>query len=412
MSAEKFKKNLLEGEENFDPKAWDELAKKLDQVMPVAKKSLFTKSNILITSTFVSLAVLGIYIISSDKKENNETKITNNTILEEENESKDLISEDLHEKSISKKVISGTEINSKSNKIENLNEFETELVSRGSEVVNQENKNLVENYSEKKQEYKSVEFKLPKFKENYCLLEEVEIKNENPIQIYLLNENEEILSEIPAGKSKNVKLKKKGIHYLKYTLNDIKSTEKIFIVNQGKELDFTIENEVIYENGLPYIQLVAKNFNSSYKWSSDKGLFTSDEDKTKLRVLEKGKYSVRLEDLDKNACSSSKTESIFIEEDYNLLAPTAFIPTDIDPRNNRFMPLALTKRAVQFELIIIDPKINRVVFKSNSAENAWDGTDMNSGEQVQSNKSFIWKVSLKNPEINEKSEYIGTIVRM
>jgi hypothetical protein len=412
MSAEKFKKNLLEGEENFDSKAWDELAKKLDQVMPVAKKSIFSKTYILITSTFVSLAVLGIYIISSDKKENNEIKTTNNTILEEEKESKEIISKDLQDDNASKKKISEIEINSKSNKIENLDEFETEFISHDSEMENQENKNLVENHSEKKQEYKSAEFKLPKFKENYCLLEEVEIKNENPIQIYLLNENEEILSEIPAGKSKNVKLKKKGIHYLKYTLNDIINIEKIFVVIKGKELDFTFENQVIYEKGLPYIQLVAKNFNSSYKWSSDKGLFTSDEDKTKLRVLEKGKYSVRLEDLDKNACSLSKTESIFIEEDYNLLAPTAFIPTDIDPRNNRFMPLALTKRAVQFELIIIDPKINRVVFKSNSAENAWDGTDMNSGEQVQSNKSFIWKVSLKNPEINEKSEYLGTIVRM
>ena len=42
----------------------------------------------------------------------------------------------------------------------------------------------------------------------------------------------------------------------------------------------------------------------------------------------------------------------------------------------------------------------------------WDGIDRNTGKLVDENKSFVWKVILENPEINEKPEYIGTVVRL
>jgi hypothetical protein len=101
-----------------------------------------------------------------------------------------------------------------------------------------------------------------------------------------------------------------------------------------------------------------------------------------------------------------------VREDYNLLAPTAFRPSSNDPRNNHFMPFALTQRSTGFELMIIDPETGRTVFKSTSAENAWDGTDMNSEQADKVNKSYIWKVKLIQPERGEKSEYSGTILRM
>jgi len=37
---------------------------------------------------------------------------------------------------------------------------------------------------------------------------------------------------------------------------------------------------------------------------------------------------------------------------------------------------------------------------------------MNTGELVEENKSYVWKVVLQNPEKGESPEYMGTIVRL
>ena len=76
------------------------------------------------------------------------------------------------------------------------------------------------------------------------------------------------------------------------------------------------------------------------------------------------------------------------------------------------MPMALTVRDVQFNMIIIDPKSGNVVFETNNASNGWDGIDKNTGQMTRPNTAYIWKVVLQNPEPGERSEYSGTITRL
>jgi len=51
-------------------------------------------------------------------------------------------------------------------------------------------------------------------------------------------------------------------------------------------------------------------------------------------------------------------------------------------------------------------------FESTDATLPWDGIDRRFGKMADSNKAYVWKVTLSEPKAGEKSEYMGTVVRM
>ena len=106
----------------------------------------------------------------------------------------------------------------------------------------------------------------------------------------------------------------------------------------------------------------------------------------------------------KNGCTSSHTESINIEEDYNLLAPNAFTPNG-DPTNNNWFPRALDVLDYSFTMNIYS-KNGKLVYTTKH-KTPWDGQDQNSGETCQEG-FYIWHVLLTN-ENGEKEEYQGHI---
>ena len=63
-------------------------------------------------------------------------------------------------------------------------------------------------------------------------------------------------------------------------------------------------------------------------------------------------------------------------------------------------------------MIVIDPINGAVIYETSNSDQAWDGVNKNSGELVEKNKSFVWKVILQQPEKGESPEYMGTIVRL
>jgi hypothetical protein len=63
-------------------------------------------------------------------------------------------------------------------------------------------------------------------------------------------------------------------------------------------------------------------------------------------------------------------------------------------------------------MVILDPSDGGLVFETMDVNLPWDGTDRRNGKMVETNKAFIWKVTLVTPEIGEKSDYLGTVVRM
>jgi hypothetical protein len=45
-----------------------------------------------------------------------------------------------------------------------------------------------------------------------------------------------------------------------------------------------------------------------------------------------------------------------------------------------------------------------IKLETNDATNAWNGIDKRNGQMVEFNKSFVWKVVLKNPMKGERSD--------
>ena len=76
------------------------------------------------------------------------------------------------------------------------------------------------------------------------------------------------------------------------------------------------------------------------------------------------------------------------------------------------MPFALTQRDVKFTLIILDRRDGGIVYQTSDASMPWNGIDMRSGQLVNSNQDFIWKVQLVNPLPGESSEYKGIITKL
>src|SRR5690606_38355631 len=113
---------------------------------------------------------------------------------------------------------------------------------------------------------------------------------------------------------------------------------------------------------------------------------------------------------DRNGCQNTVIKTITIREKYNLMAVDAFKPNDADIRNRTFMPYSLTVRDVKFQMLILDPISNEVVFETSDAENAWNGTNQRTGKMTTNRKPFIWKVQIFNPLPNENPIYSGTII--
>jgi hypothetical protein len=101
-----------------------------------------------------------------------------------------------------------------------------------------------------------------------------------------------------------------------------------------------------------------------------------------------------------------------VSEDYNLLAVNAFEPLSQDARKSTFIPYALTQRNTPFRMVILDPNDGGIVYETSDALLPWDGIDKRSGKLADTNKAYVWKVNLLKPEPGEKSDYLGTVVRM
>jgi PKD repeat protein len=162
-----------------------------------------------------------------------------------------------------------------------------------------------------------------------------------------------------------------------------------------------------YLNGLPTIEVRATAKAESYNWEYANGNLRGDD--VDLHFFEKGMHDVRLTVTNELGCSSTTQQSVYVEEDYNLMAMDAFVPNGI---NTTFMPYALTERNTPFTMVIIDPNDGHVMYETSDASQGWDGTDQQTGSPAPIDKSYIWKVTLQNPEHGESSIYSGTVLML
>ena len=352
-----FDKNIQKSLENYelpyDANAWSELSKKLDKTMPVTKK---TNTKWWIISTVISvIAVCSVYFIQSDEKK---------------------------------------EISSNSEKID-----ETQL-PKNTKTHEQSNTKITKaKIIEEKQQYDNVA-------SNSNILAKEGLKTKEIIEINS--------SEISIVTNQTTHQDSK---YNKSIDDDKKPNPTVKIDNQQtthtqNSIDFEIDNEFQYENGLPTLHLKATNFAANYEWDFEKLIFTPTTKEVEVHYFKKGVYNVKLSTTNSNGQIVSETKKITVPEDYNLLAVDAFSPSENNIKTNTFIPFALTVRNVRFTMTIIDSKNGGIVYQTIDANQPWDGIDKRTGVLVNASESFIWKVTLDNPEQGESSIYKGVVIRL
>lgn len=242
---------------------------------------------------------------------------------------------------------------------------------------------------------------------NTCMGSTINVENKNDKTISIVQPNGQLFN-IAANQIGQFTPSMAGMHMIGH-MNDYKFVhETNFTVLESPKVDFEIDREHKYENGIPTTHVTTNSHGDVFTWKS--GNTTLKGAQANFHFYRPGKHVIELE-VANEQCSATTQQSVEIEE-YNLMAVTGFNPYDADPRKNTFMPYALTKRNTNFRMIIIDGRDGGVVYETNDANKPWDGTDMRTGEVNSTITTYIWKVVLENPEPNEPAEYKGTITKL
>ncbi|MBB77822.1 MAG: hypothetical protein CL844_02335 [Crocinitomicaceae bacterium] len=408
-----FKKILENHEMPYNEKAWHSLKTKLD-----TKSSLQNKHKIKIYSLVTGIIIISSLIIynfsSNDSSITSKNIKSKNDKIMEYMKKEEIISQQ-NNRDIKTNLIedkkSITQNNRKSIE-KNISDKKTNLeVENKSKDINQNdiifvdenNTNLEEtepkiNYNEK------IVFGLnsiiPEIN-NLCEGQTINIKNPNNTDLIL--KGNDLLIIIPKNSNYSVTFKSAG----NYSISTENNT-KTFIVKKSPFIDFNIDLATKFENGIPVTNVECNLPGNNYLWSYNNKNINGK--KSTAHFYKKGNHEISLELTGVNGCKSRLSKSIYIEESYNLMAVNSFIPTSIDSRKNRFIPYALTKRNVKFQMIIIDPSDGHIVYQTNNANEGWDGIDQKTGKMVSYKSNYIWKVVIDNPEPNENNQYVGSII--
>ena len=140
-------------------------------------------------------------------------------------------------------------------------------------------------------------------------------------------------------------------------------------------------------------------------WNLGNGVSSSNKE-VATAYKKRGNYKVLLEATSSKGCKSITEDHVFIEEDYNLLAPNTFTP-DGDGLNDKFIPEALKTMDCNFTMLIRS-RTEGVVFETSSLDRPWDGKSQKTNLECPED-NYIWIVNLTN-EKGEKEQYTGTIL--
>jgi len=258
-------------------------------------------------------------------------------------------------------------------------------------------------------------FKIPRI-ENQCKGETLRLENSNVENLGIKSPSGKLAIIYPGAKS-DVTLNESGTYEIgKVSLFETNfSAQASFKVNSVPNLQLSVDDQISYDNGLPIIRAEANSSEDNVSWKADrqaKGTLNCKGKNAEYSFFRKGQYEIIAQTTNSLGCKTQESKTITIAEDYNLLAVNAFNPNSLDSRNNTFIPYALKVRNTPFRMVIIDPDNGGVVFETSDASQGWDGIDRRDGKLVGPNKTFLWKVTLSQPEAGEKPEYKGTIIRI
>ena len=198
---------------------------------------------------------------------------------------------------------------------------------------------------------------------------------------------------------------KQGVHTL------IASDENGIVLDEikvtfGKQPNAVFNTNVSSNQLEPKTEFVLDELTegADYRWNFGDGNYSFDQEPEHL-FKRKGSYEVALMVVSPDGCSSTHKELVYVEHDYNLLAPNSFSPNN-DGLNDTWFPKALEVGQHEFTLEVVDIKGN-LVFRSNRGDLQWDGQVPGMG-MANLRDVFQWKALVKG-EDGEIDIYSGTI---
>lgn len=388
----------------YDANAWKAMEKKLDAQKPIRTP----KRN---TNLFLAAAAVGIlmicalaYVATLGTSEKNVPLLVKKAAGEKEtsikNEKTNLNTVSSDSKETLDKTTSLTPVRSESIQKNNLTPSK-----------NQSNPTLDPNPAKIQvsdvNPTQTIQIQLPSLtKTVYCEGEKIKILNKNELALEVKSKSKSIKTLDPNSKTELNNLKP-GYYSIVFNEKELMN----FKVQKNPKADFVID-ELLYDNGLPFNHVKATASDVQVQWLDNTGKQISTQNEFNAHFFTKGMHSIQLIATDKNGCSTTLSKQIQVESNYNLLAVTGFNPEMSDSRRNTFIPYALLERDVDFEMLIIDPKTGFTLFSSSDKNNPWNGVDPRTAELVPVGSTYIWKVKLMKGEVNEKTNYTGTITRM
>jgi hypothetical protein len=405
------KEKVAQNQEVYDPAAWDKLSAKMNATASAsASKATSFKWWIAASITTVAL-VSGLFFINKSNKEtkpqitskNTQTNTSTpkeNVITIEDKQANTSKNTTLPQVNIEEKQANKPIIVESSKVHANQDVFITEKSTAQTSTENSSTPKLVE------KETKSnswVAFTLPT---KIC-------KGDN---VTAINNNNEVVSV--KGNSTTLKIGAKqalstgSLVAGNYTILSLSGKElQSFTIVDVPKLDFIAEN-TIYDKGIPYIPVkITNNELDTYNWSLNNQTIGTKKE-ILVPAFTKGGVKIKFNGIE-NGCNLEETYLVSVSEDYNLLAVNAFNIDSRDERNKTFLPNALYDRTENFEMQIIDPKNNEIIFTSHSTSEPWNGIDKRTGELVPANTRFIWTVRLSEKANYEaKSVYQGVVLRV
>ena len=401
-----FKKAIESHTEPYDPSAWEALEKRLNGQLP-PKTNPFKKWGLPGAALVIGISLATWYFTDSSTPVS--TPISPKTASTERHKT-----EVKSHVNSTKKTEERPEITSHSEFLEPLPQWkESIIIDTESEPVYNQLHSVASTIDEVPSN--TVELKdSPKPKELFtynplvlpnCAGISSELKNTNGFEV-TVKSNSMLLSMEPNSSIK-LELNAGTIEILDPKTGAILQSNVIYEPKGDLVFD-----ELIYENGVPVQGLHIKTEANVRSVRYGKQIKENIGKDLTLHVFDKGTLLVHVDLMDDNGCSNELSGLIKVSEDYNLLAVNAFEPSSQDARKNTFMPYALTQRGTPFRMIIIDPNDGGIVYESSDASLPWDGVDRRFGKIADANKAYVWKVTLSEPKAGEKSEYMGTVVRM
>jgi len=414
------KKGVEGYEVPFDPKAWEAMSKRLDQAMPVQPKS--NLKWYLGGAAVVAAIASSLFFINGDNTPQKQTaeqsltqeKASSVSSNESTNTNQESTSSNAQNATVEQNNTAPTGEITPNNTAGNGNgqssttNTPTALKTNPNSTVYQSTNSGNSGTQGTEQVQPSKEVSVAEIS-NMCKNEKVVIENKNDISIHIID---------PSGNKKSIKAKssllfegkEEGKYHVVYFVNEKMVEIESFNVMIGPNAEFSYYGVDELENGVPTIALKSNAIGTDYEWKLEGRKATQSGKEAKAHFFNKGQYDVTHIVTGSNGCKTSETKTITVDQEYNLLAMNAFTPESYITAKQTFMPRALVDRNTDFTLVIFDQS-GAVVFETNDATNAWNGIDKRNGQMVEANKTFVWKVTLKNPLDGEKPVYQGTVVR-